>query len=212
MYAIIECGGKQYRVQEGDRLQVEKIKAEVGSKVMLDQVLLLGGDSTVIGTPMVVGAAVSCKVLGHDKEKKILVYHYKAKKNIRKRYGHRQPFTSLLVESIMPSGYVKPVEETIAKPPVTKAVKAETPAAEVERVKVPAEKPAKKKEEAASAEKAVSEKSAAKKATASEEPAAEKPVKKTAAKKAAVETESAATDEEKPAKKPRAKKTETPEA
>jgi large subunit ribosomal protein L21 len=211
MYAIIECGGKQYRVQEGDRLQVEKIKSEVGSKVMLDQVLLLGGENTVIGTPMVNGAAVSCKVLGHDKEKKILVYHYKAKKNIRKRYGHRQPFTSLLVESIMPSGYVKPVEETIAKPPITKAVKAEVPAAEVEepiKVKVPAEKPAKKKEEAAASDKPA----ARKKVAATEEPAAEKPVKKTAAKKAAVETEPAATAEEKPAKKPRAKKTETPEA
>lgn len=193
MYAIIECGGKQYKVQEGDRLQVELLKVEVGSMVTLDQVLLLGGDKTVIGTPVVAGAAVSCRVLGHDKEKKILVYHYKAKKNIRKRYGHRQPFTSLMVESIMPSGYVKPVVDTTVKP-VTKATAETTAATEVAepvKAKAPAAKaPAKKKEEAA----------------ASEKPA----VKKTATKKAATET--AATSEEKPAKKPRAKKTETPEA
>jgi large subunit ribosomal protein L21 len=189
MYAIIECGGKQYKVQEGDHLRVELLKAEVGSNVTLDQVLLLGGDKTVIGTPVVDGAAVSCKVLGHDKEKKILVYHYKAKKNIRKKNGHRQPFTSLLVESIMPSGYVKPLEDTTVKP-VVKAKAETTTATEVEPVKAkaPAAKaPAKKKEEAAASE--------------------DKPVKKTATKKAASETAAAA--EEKPAKKTRAKKTET---
>lgn len=100
MYAIIECGGKQYRVQEGDMIKVEKMAAEVGSTVAIDKVLLLGGDKTVIGTPMVEGAKVTCRVLNQDKEPKVLVFHYKAKKNIRKRYGHRQPFTSLLVEKI----------------------------------------------------------------------------------------------------------------
>ena len=100
MYAIIECGGKQYRVQEGDQLRVEKLEVEVGSTVIIDKVLLLGGDKTVIGTPLVDGAKVTCKVLGQDKDKKILVFHYKAKKNIRKKYGHRQPFTALLIEKI----------------------------------------------------------------------------------------------------------------
>jgi large subunit ribosomal protein L21 len=100
MYAIIECGGKQYKVQEGDVLRVEKIMAEVGSTISIDKVLLLGGDKTVVGTPLVDGAKVTCRVMNQDKEKKILVFHYKAKKNIRKRYGHRQPFTSLLVEKI----------------------------------------------------------------------------------------------------------------
>jgi len=199
MYAIIECGGKQYRVQEGDRVHVEKINAEVGSKVMLDQVLLLGGEKTVIGTPLIEGAAVSCKVLIQDKEKKIMVYHYKAKKNIRKRYGHRQPFTSLLVESIMPSGYVKPVVETIAKAPVAKAKATETTAATEIIEPVKAKAPAAK----APVKKAAPE-------AAPEAAAAEKPVKKTAAKKTVTET--AATAEETPAKKTRAKKTETPEA
>jgi ribosomal protein L21 len=68
------------------------------------KVLLLGGDRTEIGAPFVSGASVVCKVLNHDKNKKILVFHYKAKKNIRKRYGHRQPFTSLLIESIVKNG------------------------------------------------------------------------------------------------------------
>lgn len=104
MYAIIECGGKQYRVQEGDKLKVEKLRAEVGSTITLDKVLLLGGEQTEIGTPVIKGAGVVCKVLQQDKEKKILVYHYKAKKNIRKRYGHRQPFTSLLIEKIVKTG------------------------------------------------------------------------------------------------------------
>ncbi|HBF38216.1 MAG TPA: 50S ribosomal protein L21 [Firmicutes bacterium] len=100
MYAIIECGGKQYKVQEGDRVKVEKIAAEVGSTITIDKVLMLGGDKTMVGTPYVAGYKVTCKVENQDKDKKILVFHYKAKKNIRKRYGHRQPFTRLLVEKI----------------------------------------------------------------------------------------------------------------
>jgi large subunit ribosomal protein L21 len=100
MYAIIECGGKQYRVSEGDRIRVEKLEAEVGSIVVIDRVLLTGGAKAEIGAPYVAGTSVACKVLGHDKDKKVLVFHYKAKKNVRKRYGHRQPFTSLLVEKI----------------------------------------------------------------------------------------------------------------
>jgi large subunit ribosomal protein L21 len=107
MYAIIECGGKQYRVQEGDLIRVEKLDAEVGSTVNIEKVLLLGGDRTEIGAPFVDGAGVVCKVLNHDKNKKILVFHYKAKKNVRKRYGHRQPFTSLLIESIVKNGESK---------------------------------------------------------------------------------------------------------
>jgi large subunit ribosomal protein L21 len=104
MYAIIECGGKQYRVQEGDLIRVEKLEAEVGSNLIIDRVLLVGGEKTAIGTPFVAGATVACKVLNHDKNKKILVFHYKAKKNVRTRYGHRQPFTSLLVEGIFQKG------------------------------------------------------------------------------------------------------------
>lgn len=114
MYAVIECGGKQYRVQEGDLIKVEKLPAEVGADVTIEKVLLLGGEKTEIGTPLVDGARVVCKVLNQDKSKKVLVFHYKAKKNIRKSYGHRQPFTSLLVEKIekvKKTKKVEPVEE-----------------------------------------------------------------------------------------------------
>jgi large subunit ribosomal protein L21 len=114
MYAIIECGGKQYRVQEGDLIRVEKLEAEVGSNLVIDRVLLVGGEKTAIGAPFVTGATVACKVVNHDKNKKILVFRYKAKKNVRKRYGHRQPYTSLLVEGISQKGSA-----------VTEAVKAE---------------------------------------------------------------------------------------
>jgi large subunit ribosomal protein L21 len=100
MYAVIECGGKQYRVQEGDLIRVEKLAVEVGSSIAIDKVLLIGGEKTQIGTPVVNGAKVTCRVMNQDKDKKILVFRYKAKKNVRKRYGHRQPFTSLLVEKI----------------------------------------------------------------------------------------------------------------
>ncbi len=100
MYAVIECGGKQYRVQEGDSFRVEKLAAEVGSTVTIDKVLMVGGENIQIGNPVVANAKVICKVLCQDKAKKILVFRYKSKKNIRKRYGHRQPFTQILVEKI----------------------------------------------------------------------------------------------------------------
>jgi large subunit ribosomal protein L21 len=128
MYAVIECGGKQYRVQEGDLIKVEKLTAEVDSSFEIDKVLLIGGETTLIGTPYVEGATVYCKVMHHDKDKKILVFHYKAKKNIRKRYGHRQPFTSLLVEKIVKDGISSSTETKAAKKNV-KASKEETAAA-----------------------------------------------------------------------------------
>ncbi len=101
MYAVVETGGKQYRVAEGDIITVEKLDGEVGNSVELGKVLLVAKDGQVqVGKPLVEGAKVVAKVLRHDKAKKILVFHYKAKKNIRKRYGHRQPFTRLQVEKI----------------------------------------------------------------------------------------------------------------
>lgn len=195
MYAIIECGGKQYRVSEGDVLRVEKLEAAVGSTIEIDKVLMLGGDKIYVGSPLVEDASVSCKVLNHDKDKKVLVFHYKAKKNIRKRYGHRQPFTSLLVESINYGKGPKPEKKADLKAADNEMATPDTkPAAEA--VNETAEKPVKK--------------ATVKKAEAADAvTAAEKPAKKTAAKK----TEVAAAAEEKSAKKPsaRAKKTETKE-
>lgn len=101
MYAVIEAGGKQYRVCEGDMLRIEKLNAPVGTTVELEKVLLVERDGeTRIGRPLVAGAKVAVKVLEHDKAKKIVVLKYKAKKNYRRKYGHRQPYTRVLVEKI----------------------------------------------------------------------------------------------------------------
>lgn len=101
VYAVIQTGGKQYRVSEGDVITVEKLDAEVGKDLTLDRVLLVSKDGKVeIGNPVVSGAKAVAKVLGHGKAKKILVFKYKPKDNIRRRQGHRQPYTRLLVEKI----------------------------------------------------------------------------------------------------------------
>ncbi len=101
MNVIVETGGKQYRVAEKDTLRVEKLDAEVGTEVTLDRVLLVSGDGSVrVGAPYVDGASVTAKVVRQGKGKKINGFHFKAKKNQRKRYGHRQYFTELLIQNI----------------------------------------------------------------------------------------------------------------
>lgn len=101
MYAVIETGGKQYKVQQGDVLYIEKVEAAEGDVVKFDRVLLLSKeDGLVVGSPLVAGASVSAKVEKHGKEKKIIVFKYKPKKNYRKKQGHRQPYTKIVIESI----------------------------------------------------------------------------------------------------------------
>ncbi len=101
MYAIIETGGKQYRVSEGDTLFVEKLPAETGETYIMDRVLAVEKDGQLkVGTPVVEGARVICKVEKHGKGKKIIVFKYKPKKNYRRKKGHRQPFTKVVVEKI----------------------------------------------------------------------------------------------------------------
>ena len=100
MYAIIETGGKQIRVNVGDKIYVEKLDANVGDKVTFDKVLLLGDKNAKVGTPYVSGASVVGKVEKQGLSKKIRVYKYKAKANERKTIGHRQPYTCLVVKSI----------------------------------------------------------------------------------------------------------------
>lgn len=101
MYAIIETGGKQYRVQEGDVLYIEKLSAAEGDNVTFDRVLAVSkAEGFIAGTPVVSGATVSAKVEKHGKERKIVVYKYKAKKNYRRKQGHRQPFTKVVIEKI----------------------------------------------------------------------------------------------------------------
>lgn len=101
MYAIVETGGKQFKVTQGATIFVEKLNAEVGSTVTLDKVLLLNNEGSVkVGAPLVDGAKVVAKVVAHGRDKKIVVFKYKSKKNYHKKQGHRQPFTRLAIESI----------------------------------------------------------------------------------------------------------------
>jgi len=105
MYAIIETGGKQYRIEPKSVVEVELLVGKVGEEVVLDKVLLVSQEGKVqTGRPYLEGAKVVCKLLAHDKGKKIDVFDYKSKKNIRRHIGHRQPFTRLQVESIAAGG------------------------------------------------------------------------------------------------------------
>ena len=98
MYAVILTGGKQYKVAVGDVLEVEKLDAKAGDKVDLEVIMTVNGDTVVTGSDVTVKA--TAEVLGQGKDKKVVVYKYKAKKNIRRKLGHRQPFTRIKIENI----------------------------------------------------------------------------------------------------------------
>ncbi len=101
MYAIIQTGGKQYKVSEGDVVYIEKLNAEEGASVSFDEVLAVGeGADLKCGNPFVGGATVSGKVLKNGKAKKVLIFKYKPKKGYRRRQGHRQPYTKVQIEKI----------------------------------------------------------------------------------------------------------------
>ena len=100
MFAIIETGGKQYNVTEGDIIKVEKLSNAVGDKVKFEVLMISDGKKLVAGTPTVKGAEVTAEVLSHGKGDKIVVFKYKPKKNERKKQGHRQPWTEIKIESI----------------------------------------------------------------------------------------------------------------
>lgn len=101
MYAIIQTGGKQYRVSEGDVIVIEKLEAQAGETVAFEEVLTVVAEGSVkIGQPVVAGAKVTGTVVEHGKGKKIRIFKYKSKANYRKRQGHRQPFTKVTIEKI----------------------------------------------------------------------------------------------------------------
>ncbi len=101
MYAVIETGGKQYKVQEGETVFVEKLAAEAGETVTIDKVLVVAdGEDVKVGAPYVDGATVTASIVKNGKEKKIIVYKYKSKKGYHKKQGHRQPYTKLEIQKI----------------------------------------------------------------------------------------------------------------
>ena len=100
MYAIIETGGKQYKVSEGDIIRVEKLDAEEGSEYTFDQVLAVNDGSLKAGNPTVDGAKVTASVMGNGRGRKVIVYKYKRKSGYHKKAGHRQAYTQVKIESI----------------------------------------------------------------------------------------------------------------
>lgn len=101
MYAVIETGGKQYRVQEGDVVFIEKLDVQADDVISFDKVIVVGKeDGAVIGTPVVEGAKVSAKVLKNGKGKKLVVFKYRSKKDSKSKKGHRQPYTQVQIQSI----------------------------------------------------------------------------------------------------------------
>ncbi len=100
MYAVIKTGGKQYKVTEGEFLKVEKLEGEIGDSIEFAEILMVGGETTVVGAPLVAGASVTAKIAAQGKGKKVLVFKSKKRKDSRKLRGHRQHLTVLKIEKI----------------------------------------------------------------------------------------------------------------
>ena len=101
MYAVIKTGGKQYRVTEGQKVRVEKLAGDPGKEITFSEVLMLGGEGTAkIGQPLVGGASVSAKIATQDRADKITIFKFRRRKNYRRKNGHRQPFTDIVITSI----------------------------------------------------------------------------------------------------------------
>jgi large subunit ribosomal protein L21 len=101
MYAVVKTGGKQYRVSAGEKLKVEQIPAEVGAEIVLDQVLLVAdGDAMTMGTPLVAGARITARVLGHGRGEKVRIFKLQRRKHYRRTRGHRQNYTEIEILGI----------------------------------------------------------------------------------------------------------------
>ena len=167
MYAVVKTGGKQYKVAKDDKIVVDRLEAEAGENLVLDQVLMVAnGDQVNVGSPIVKDAVVGATVMRHTRGDKIMVFRRKRRKNFRRIRGHRQDLTLLQITDIAPDGKLKvakPAAKTATKTddkPAAKKAEAKAPAAKKAEAKAPAKKPAAKK------------------------PAAKKPAAKTTAKKA----------------------------
>jgi large subunit ribosomal protein L21 len=101
MYAVVNTGGKQYKVQKGETLRIEKIAGEVGSQVTFDKVLMVAdGETFRVGQPLLEKAIVQASIVEQDKAKKIIVFKYKRRKRYRRKQGHRQPYTAIRIDGI----------------------------------------------------------------------------------------------------------------
>jgi large subunit ribosomal protein L21 len=126
MYAVIKTGGKQYKVSAGDYLKVEKLDGDVGSKVVIDKILMVAdGDDVTIGSPLVAGAKVNATVLSHGKGDKVMIFKFHRRKHYRKTQGHRQSYTEIQIDDISGKGATK----AEAKPAAKKVTAAKKPVA-----------------------------------------------------------------------------------
>jgi large subunit ribosomal protein L21 len=164
MYAVFSTGGKQYRATTGDIIKVEKLEAEKGSTVELEQVLMVGeGEDVNVGSPYIEGGKVLAKVVEHGRGEKIKIIKFKRRKHHLKRQGHRQYFTALEITDIVAAG--KPKAKAAAEAPAEKPEEAKPAAKKAASKKAVSKKAAAKK---AASKKKVAKKTAAKKAEASE--------------------------------------------
>lgn len=168
MYAVFSTGGKQYRATTGDIIKVEKIEAEKGATVELDQVLLVGeGEEVTVGAPLVDGGKVLAKVVEHGRGDKVKIIKFKRRKHQLKRAGHRQYYTALEITGIEGAGDAKPAKKKAAPKKAT-AKKAEGESAEASKSDAKKAAPKKAAPKKAAAKKAAPKKAAAKKADAAE--------------------------------------------
>jgi large subunit ribosomal protein L21 len=172
MYAVVNTGGKQYKVQQGEVLRVEKIPGDVGSPVTFDRVLMFSdGENISIGQPVLENVAVEGHIVEQGKAKKIIVFKYKKRKRYRRKQGHRQTFTAVCIDSIAPMAAKteKPPQKAEKAQPEAAAAATEPEAGKIEaKETAPKKKAAKKTEDkaAAPAEETVAEKKPATKASA----------------------------------------------
>jgi len=184
MYAIIRTGGKQYRVEPGEYLRVEKFNGDLGAELELTDILVVGGDKTFFGEPTLANAKVTVVVTKQQKAPKVTVFKKKRRQGYRRMHGHRQFFTEIFIKSITsPEGETKAAsgEAQVFDPSKKEALKAKL-VEEKRAAKSAGQKPA-KKVVVKKAKKKVAKKTAAKKKTAKKKTAKKKTAKKTAAKK-----------------------------
>ena len=177
MFAVVKTGGKQYRVQKDDIIKVEKLAGDAGSEILLEEVLMQGGEGkATVGTPMISGAAVKAEILEQTRDKKIIVFKKKRRQNYRRKKGHRQDLTVLRILDVAAKAGAK-VKAAPAKSAAPKKEEAKTEA------KPAAKKAAPKAEAKTEAKAPAKKKAAAKTTTAKKAPAKKAPAKKPAAKK-----------------------------